>query len=80
MPFAIRELLELAPTLASLDPRTERIAQELASLRRDTERGHGELRQDRHLLQSTVTGQMWTLMSVVTVAVLVGVIKRVFFP
>jgi hypothetical protein len=80
MPFAIRKPLELAPTLASLEPRTELIAQDLASLRRDTERRHGELRQDRRLLQSTVTGQMWTLMSGVTVAVRVGVIKRVFFP
>lgn len=51
--------------LASLDQGTERIAQDLASLRRDTERGHGELHQDRRLLQSMVTGQMWILMSVV---------------
>jgi len=83
--------LELANTLASLDKRTELIAQELAGLRRDTERGHGEVRQDLQDLRremrdemrafrTTTQRQLWVMVSVVAFAVLTGVIKLVLLP
>jgi len=83
--------LELANTLASLDKRTELIAQELAGERRDTERGHGEVRQDLQDLRremrdemrafrTTTQRQLWVMVSVVAFAVLTGVIKLVLLP
>jgi acetoin utilization deacetylase AcuC-like enzyme len=83
--------LEIANSLASLDKRTELMAQELLALRRDTERWHGELRQDMQELRqdlrsemrdlrTTMTRQMWTMISVVTAAVLAGVVKLVLLP
>jgi hypothetical protein len=83
--------LELANTLASLDKRTELIAQdlgslrremqgELGSLRRDMQQGLSDLRQEMRDLRTTTTRQMWTMISVVTAAVLAGVVKLVLLP
>lgn len=78
--------LELANTLASLDKRTELIAQDLGALRREMQQGFGDLRREMDTLRSdmrgfqqTTTRQMWTMISVVLFAVLTGVIKLVFF-
>ena len=101
--------LELANTLASLDKRTDLLAQDLArrtdllaqdlarrtdllaqelgALRRDMEgtrtdlrQEMRELRQEMRELRSTTQRQLWTMIGVVTFAVLTGVIKLVFFP
>jgi hypothetical protein len=101
--------LELANTLASLDKRTELIAQDLGSLRREMQQGFTDVRQEMGTLRSdthrdmdglrqdmrremqelraemrdfrnTTQRQLWTMIGVVTFAVLTGVIKLVFFP
>lgn len=79
--------LELANTLASLDKRTELIAQDLGALRRETEKWRvdmhqdmQELRSEMRALRTTTTRQMWTMISVVTAAVLAGVVKLVLLP
>jgi methyl-accepting chemotaxis protein len=90
--------LELANTLASLDKRTELIAQDLArrtdllaqelgalrrameGMRTDLRQEIRELRQEMRELRSTTQRQLWTMIGVVTFAVLTGVIKLVFFP
>jgi hypothetical protein len=73
-------LQELVGLRRDLDGVRADSKQGVENLRRDTEGWRGELRQDMRTLQSTVTRQMWTMVSVVTFAVLVGVIKLVLFP
>lgn len=82
--------LEIANSLASLDKRTELIAQELRSFQQQTQQNFTEvktaiqdLRQDMRRMDSrldTTQKQLWVMVGVVAFAVLTGVIKLVFFP
>jgi hypothetical protein len=53
---------------------------EMGDLRQEMRREMGDLRQEMRDFRHTTQRQMWTMIGVVTFAVLTGVIKLVFFP
>jgi len=79
--------LEILGQLASLDKRTELIAQDLSQLRRETTEWRAEMRQDMrelgdemHQFRTTTQRQLWVMVSVMSTAVIGALVKLLFFP
>ena len=89
--------LEISQQLASLDKRTEliandlvartdRLSADLVSLRRETSEWRTEMRTEMQAfrtemreLRTTTQRQLWTMIGVVTVAMVGGMVKLIFF-